>query len=60
MKAWKILRVLIVLTDVNEVTEGDLEEVDPVLGLAQGLEIVDVEVEVAQGNGKYIQFIFKY
>jgi hypothetical protein len=48
------------LTGVNEVTEGDSEEVDPVLGLAQGLEIVDVEVEVAQGNGKYIQFIFKY
>ena len=40
------------LTDVNEVTEGDSGEVDHVLGLAQDLEIVDVGVEAVLGNGK--------
>ena len=48
------------LTDANEVTEGDLGEVDLVLGLAQDLENVDAEVEVDRGNGMYTQLIFKY
>ena len=47
-------------TDVNEVTEGDSGEEDHVLGLVQDLETVYVEVEVDQGNGKYMQFIFRY
>ena len=44
------------MTDVNEVIEGDSGEADLVLGLAQDLEIVDVGVEVARGNGNDYYF----
>ena len=40
------------LTDVNEVTEVDSGEVDPVLGLVQDLEIVYVGLELSRGNAK--------
>ena len=40
------------LTDVNEVTEGDLGEVDHVPGLAQDLETVGEGVGADRGNGK--------